>query len=517
MVPLPAADQDWPPKAYDEPAAKIAEWSAWYSGKPEDLRRVYGGHHTSNYPENRSSQYRGGIVGAVSRWFWGPPSDLGEPDERVHVPLADDISGVAAGLLFGDPPDLTSAVEADVDRAAQQDRLDLLAQDMHATLLEAAEVGSGLGGVYLRAYWDRDVRPEPWLTSVHADAAVPEWRGGELSAVTFWWVIDRTDQVVVRHLERHASGVIEHGVYEGTADKLGRPVPLTRHQDTAGLLPAVNTGLDLLTAAYVPNMRPNRLWRSLPGACNLGRSDYSACEPMLDLLDRTWSSLARDMELGVGQIIIPKSTLETLGPGKGAIAHQRRYTPVDVLDRGDSTSWAQAIQHAIRVEEHLTLAMAITQRVISDAGYSGSSFGLPGETSQTATESSNKREKSVVTTARKGLHWRRALAHMTQVLLELGNRLDGWGVATDRPGVQLAESPESPQQAATTVELWTRAQAASTESKVRHLHPDWADDRVQREVDAILAEQALSVPVADPFGGTGDGGEGDEPDPEEQP
>ena len=109
------------------------------------------------------------------------------------------------------------------------------------TILEAAEVASAIGGVYLRPTWDRDVSDDPILTIVHQDYAVPSFasatRGGDVLGRAG---VDEKD--VRRHLERHelsapatiVARYILHGLYKGSQDALGTKEPLTELEQTAG-------------------------------------------------------------------------------------------------------------------------------------------------------------------------------------------------------------------------------------------------------------------------------------------
>jgi hypothetical protein len=60
---------------------------------------------------------------------------------------------------------------------------------------------------------------------------------------------------------------------------------------------------------------------------------------------------------------------------------------------------------------------------------------------------------------------------------------------------------------ATTLQLITAAEAASTEVKVAMLHPDWDEEQIAAEVALIKAEHT-PPPITDPFtsnGGLTDG------------
>lgn len=75
--------------------------------------------------------------------------------------------------------------------------------------------------------------------------------------------------------------------------------------------------------------------------------------------------------------------------------------------------------------------------------------------------------------------------------------------------VTLADSIAPDMQAlATTADLMRRAEAASTETLVRHLHPDWDEPQIAEEVDRIMRESGRTVTDPDLFTGT------PEPNPE---
>ncbi|MFF4701259.1 phage portal protein [Streptomyces chattanoogensis] len=301
---LPEPNSPWPPKQFAAEYAVMRVDDAWYSGDRKRLAQVYA--RDQLRPDGR-------------RRLWGrrPPAP-GQRDERLHIPLAADIANTSASLLFSEPPVFT------VEDSATQTRLDELTEagGVANTLLEAAEVAAALGGVFLRVTWDASLAARPLLTAVHADSALPEFRFGILSAVTFWHELPSDSATVWRHLERHEPGRILHGLYQGDADRLGVRVPLVEHPDVAGLADslgeqgdAIETGLpDALTAAYVPNMRPNRAHRGSP----LGRSDYQGAHDQFDALDIVWSSWMRDIRLARARLIVPDGYLRSNGPGQGA-------------------------------------------------------------------------------------------------------------------------------------------------------------------------------------------------------
>ncbi|MFL1440406.1 phage portal protein [Nocardiopsis protaetiae] len=456
-------------------------------------------------PNPRPSQYRGGVVGTVARWFWGRPPDPQQLPDRLHVPLASDISATNADLLFGEPPTLTVAEQGE-DKPTQ-DRLDWLMVEggVHAALLEAAEIASAYGGVYLRASWDTAVADHPLVDAIAPDCAAPEWRSGRLTAVTLWKVLEDTDDNrVLRHLERHEKGRVYHGLYEGTRDSLGRKLPLTDRPETRGFAVeadgGIPTGATRIAVVYIPNMRPHRIIRGTP----LGRSDYAGSEHLMDALDETWSSLIRDIDLGKGRLVVPSSFLDVHARGEAATfdMDRRVFTPVTGLQSADDkfTDMVEQVQFAIRVDEHLAAAGALTEQIVRGSGFSAQTFGESKDLAITATEVQHRERRSFATRQRKIKYVTPELAGFMETVLEMDAVKLKSKVAPQRPTIEWPDGvQDAPEATARTVELLTRARAASDEVKVRMVHPDWDDTQVLEEVKKIQDEN----PVVDPMAAAG--------------
>lgn len=501
-MPLPANNTPWPPKALAPLLDRIAEYDAWYGGERDQLARVLGRVDQRERPSS-------------FRWtsFWRKEVPLGQRDDRIHVPLPADIATVSADLLFAEPPTLT------VDNKAAQDRLNELVEDaqVHNRLLEAAEVCAALGGAYLKADWDADVAGHPLLAVVHADQAVPEFRWGQLTAVTFWREVAHEAAKVTRHLERHslegdAAGglaVIEHGLYVGTDDNLGMVVPLTDSPETRDLAAsltdgnAVRPGIDLLTAQYVPNLLPNRgRLRNTPH----GRSDFQQLPPIFDALDETYTSWMRDLRLAKARLVVPSGYLDSQGRGQGATfdvdreLYEGLEMPPPQMSGSTSSTGITLVQFAIRWEEHARTAEQLVRKAIETGGYSAQTFGLTDDGGAvTATEVTSKERRSMVTRDRKSRYWKPAVRHMAHVLLALDAAIFASGITPAQPLVEFGDGvSEDPHEVADTLALLEQAKAASTETKVRALHPDWDDKDVDEEVQRIKDEGGMGV-LADPL------------------
>lgn len=512
-MPLPEKNLPWPPQPLLQIAPVMQQWSAWYDGTPEALRAAYSRGLISlgvdpRLAAAREAQHRG-IRGMLQRFWWGRPvHDLTQLQrDMIHVPIAADMAQASADMLFADPPTITT------DDKTAQDRISQFADDgLFSLFAEAAELCAALGGVYLRVTWDKNLRSDaPFLTAVDADMALPEFQWGMLRAVTFWQVVKTDGQTVYRHLERHeldgnGVGIIIHGLYQGTPDNLGRPIPLSELPQTQVFVDALNadgvisTESPGLAVTYIPNQRPQRRWRTDPLGRNLGRSDFDGVEPLMDALDEVYSSWMRDIRLGKARLVIAKSMLEGLGAGNGALfdAEQEIYSPVNVLTQtaGQGGLPLEQVQFAIRVTEHQSTAQQLIDDILRTAGYSTQTFG-EGDTGniRTATEVEQRERRSLLTRDRKLRLTRPRMADSLEKLLAVDKALFSGKADVVRPDITFGDGVQNtPLNLAQTALALRQAEAASTETLVALVHPDWDDDDVQAEAEKILAEHETIVP-----------------------
>lgn len=502
---LPDPNSPWPPKNTAEIHAAYATWSAWYSNSIAELANVYG-----------RTTSRTGLLNRALSWFWTPKETDNESSlVKLHVPVASDLCQVSADLLFSEPPTVT--VEDPKTNVKAQERLDLIAgAGFDQTMTSFAEVSAALGGGFLRVTWDETLCKNVFLTKVDADGALPTFRYGRLVAVTFWRVVSVEGPRVLRHVEHHELqndiGVIFHALYDGTADNLGAPRALADHEATKHLATEVNadgfvsTETPGLAVDYAPNIGPNRKWRLNPHGANLGRSDLDGIEPLMDALDRVYSSLMRDIELGKGRALVAQSALDSLGPGKGASFDMDRaiFTGLKLAPAAmnDAKFPVEVIQFKIRVTEHLEAAAALYGQIIRTAGYSAQTFGEKSEAGGdvTATEVTSKERRSYLTRDRKI----RNLKPVLETLLSKALAVDAVKFNTNVKPVPVSVAfadavQESMESLARTAGLLRGAEVAATKTLVGLVHPEWDDDEVETEVKLIQAERTM---FPDPEQGT---------------
>lgn len=479
----------------------IEEASAWYAGDTSTLASFYDGART---PTRRQRAK-----------FWSTRKPNGTDDRnRLHVPAAADVAATSADLLFGEAPTLSiseaHATNAPSGAKETEERLQELVDlnGLTNTLLEGAEVTAALGGAYLRPVWDPAIAAHTILTVVHADRAVPEFRWGILTAVTFWTVVhtDLSGSEVWRHLERHEAGVILHGLYAGDKEHLGIRRQLADHPATAGLAADQDGAIPLpdgvtgLAVRYVPNVLPNRKRRGQP----VGRSDTAGVEMLMDALDETYSSWMRDIRIGKARIVVPDEFLDRRSRGGGASfdMDQEVFAPLSMDPGSQEKAGITPVEFKIRTDEHAATASALFERIVGNAGYSPQTFGLrPDERGdQTATEVAAREKKSDRTTGRKQRYWAPAVADVAQVMLAVDKTIFGAPVDPSfRPRLNFAEAAPDPKVTAETIELLRRAQAVSLETRVRMAQPHLDEDELVAEVARIREDEGLNV--TDPTGG----------------
>lgn len=495
-MPLPETSIVWPPEQFQPAYDSMRVNDAWYVGDTASLTTEY-----QRTPVTRPAQYQGGLVGAAARFFWGRPQPQGQHRTRLHVPVPADLATTSADLLFSEAPRI---LLPDTQSKAQK-RIEQIINTpaTQSSLLESAEVSAALGGVYLRMVWDTEFADHVMIDSVHADRAVPEWRWGRLAAVTFWTVVEDDGKRVLRHLERHEPGVILHGLYSGDKHDLGQVVPVKEHPSTAWLAQVIDqngsipTGTQELTAAYIPNIRPARRWRNNFELAPLGRSDFEGVEPLFDALDEVYSSWIRDIRLAKARLIVPDGFLDHRKRGEGASfdEDQEVFSTLNMAGKAGDQG-IESHQFSIRVDEHRATATEILRAILRSAGYSASTFGDdPMAVSTTATEVKARERMSERTRDKKTRYWAASLGPFVRTLLEVDNAVFRTGAtATELPEVKFQETVQKdPLELAQTSRELRSAEAASTETLVRMLHPNWDGDTVDAEVKRIHKESGRDV------------------------
>ena len=531
-MPLPVSDPKavWPPEDMQSIFAHMNQWSAWYSNELSKLQDAYGGGaaaDSTGFFASDTGGFKPTIGQRMQRFFIGQRPLGPNRNTKLPIPIAGMICQAVADLLYADPPTFTVRVDTDEDgngvpkKVANptQERLnDLADEGMYTMLARSAEVGAALGGSFLRVAWDKNVVPDrPFLDAVDADQALPEFRWGRLVAVTFWNVVATESTKVWRHLERHeldafGVGVILHGLYEGTIDRLGVRISLNSRPETmplfvmtensavAGQISSESAGL---CVEYVPNQGPNRLWRNSVKGRNLGRSSLDGVEHLMDQLMETMSDWMRARRAAKARVWYDKSLLGNPGPGQGAVADldQETYVGTTQQVKGPNTSMSdklQVLQPKFDPKGYSDTAEALIEQILQLSGFATQTFGMEKNSTRsiesTATEIEARERLTFLT---RGRFIRTQTPHLSRILSKL--------LAVDKaifgtPNVDAPiwiEFPDSVQESmlrlAQTVQTLFAGEAASKDQIVRILHPDWNDDQWDDEVAKLKTEYGASI------------------------
>jgi hypothetical protein len=212
------------------------------------------------------------------------------------------------------------------------------------------------------------------------------------------------------------------------------------------------------------------------------------------------------VRLAKARIIVPKDYLRA-DPDNGGSptfdVDQEIYTTMEMEPSMNADARAMmAHQFAIRYLEHRSTARELMERIVSNAGYAPASLGQATDASGVARTGAALRvseHKTVLTQRRKAAHWKAALEMLCRHTLLIDKEQFGGDVQIPEkdlwPRVEMSDSIiDQPLELAQTALAMKSAEAASTEVRVKILHPDWSDSEVASEVARIRDEVAAAAP-----------------------
>lgn len=450
----------WPPDSANERLDAIRKARSWWSGV--DLAKHAGEHFWTAKDPTAGEK-------------WTKPTIRKE--HRIHVPVAADLSLVAADHLFG----------GGIELPAGDARLNELAEQVSLSTLMpvAAERASGMGEVYLEVGW-RD-RTVPMLNVVDADRVVPEFSWGRMVAAEVGADLAGHRGRRWIYVKRFEPGIIYHRLYQRATGVTTNPLvqqPLAQHPETAALQPVsrMPAGIsDRLALTYVPNARPksNRAG---------GASDTEGAEPLMAAVDEVASGLQRDFRLGKGRLVVSEWLLDRTKPLDGTLfdTNAEIFSPIGSTGEESMRNDIVPYQPDIRVTQHLDAVRDYIMRIVSSAGYSPDSLIVNRVQLPESGIARRLREAaSIRTTQRKIAIWRPAIAEVLSSLMVVAY---GGTPPVIPVSIRSAYAPDIAETANVVAQL-AAASAASTETKVRLVHPTWDDEQVANEVERILEER----------------------------
>lgn len=480
-------NMEWPPM--DLERHKMKEHSTWYSGEAELLANFYfdndlQNYLSLNYGTRNSNKFWARQIKNNSSFF-------------IHVPVANDIAETSSTFLFGESPIIRFASDSEGMKKCQ-DELDkmLVESGFYRKIVEAAEVASAIGGVFIKVAWDSELSDYPIPVVVQPEQAFPRFKFGKLTEVELVYEVSNDGSTVYRLVERISKGKIENELYKGSSDRLGNKVDLKECNATKPLEESVETA-DVMTCFYIPNLLPNKLNRQSPS----GRSDLHGIETLMDALDETFSAWMADIQIARGKIHVPTGYIQKLEGGKTKFnIDTMMYEEMDI-DPTAMSKPIEATQFAIRSAEFEQTCLNLLDRIITSAGYSPQSFGLNiAGRAESGTALNVRERKTYGTTNKKQAYWEGALKDIVNAMCTIKNAFLGGGFTCELDvNIAFMDSvSNNTAETATSVKTLADAKAISTETKVRMVHPEWTDTQIEEEVERILNDESAGMPQDNP-------------------
>jgi hypothetical protein len=483
----------FPPTDWEYWYMKYDEWASWYSGDPEILLKYY----TMYASGNKTAQER----------FWARL----ESEDRagiVHMPAAGDIASTSANLLFAENP---RHKYEEKNESGQRIKTFIDENGLDNILLEGAEIAAAISGCMLKIDIEPGLLKIPIVNIISPTQFFPTFWRGRLQEVLFFRVI-KTDKSgkIYRLFEnrRNENGVllIEYQLHKGTNSTVGPKIDFNLIDETANknLNPVEYPNIDGLGCVYCPNMRPNRL--SI--GSYLGINDYHDVITMMDSLDFAWTSLMRDIELGMAQIFIDEELLsKNKNETSGGLTYLNRFSKFQkAFTKLNLTSWRMggetgakpidSIQFEIRVDQHLKTIKELFLNIVSLSGYSPQTFGLgdAGSAAESGAARKLRENKSQLTRNKKERYWLPVIKSLFKQMqqLDVSSNLSRSYTSQDVT-TELEDSIViDPREQSEVLRNLDQARAISLYMKIKLLHPDWSDKKIKDEVDKINKESGIT-------------------------
>lgn len=501
---------DWPPKQWAPALDTVAHDRAWLIG---DLKRLPKSDTAGSSPVSHRTQFNGGLVGATSRAILGKPNpdSSGRAMIQRHLPVAAELAETVGDLLFGNTPTITPPEGADT-RLEEAIKAYTENPIFAARLVEAGQSCSATGWKFWRVRWDAEVSSQPWIEWLPADKGFASYAGERLTELTFVdeYRLDDTSRTVYRMTETHRPGTIEYILWKGTQTQLGMTVPFEELEQTSYLAdlltehPTVlETGVDVMTAGQVINRATNPAWESHPHLNMYGKSDIQFGGGIWRDIDQGYQEMWHEVDSARARLLVPEVYMDSLDPGRGTVFDwMRDVFPLGQSGNADQVQAIERVQFDMRVDSYLQVIQYATIQAVGHFGLSPMTFGMDQQASgdMTATEIERRERRTVNSWRSRTRYWRAGLSEAVTAWAQVYCVLNSLSPLSEPVNVSMVEPiQDTDQDRARTANEWKVAESASIRTRVRHLHPEWEDAEVDKEVQALKEELGIGQQAHNPF------------------
>jgi hypothetical protein len=413
----------------------------------------------------------------------------------IHSPLARLISRASANSLFGELPSFAAGDESD------QENIDRLVDEneLSAELHRGAMISSSEGEVWGRVVVMPALLDVPMIEFVSSSQVIPDFVGRFVRGATFvtTWATSSTERV--RLLEYYGPGHVDAQLFRGSTNALGIAVDLASFPPTAGTPERVLTGIDQPLVAFIPN--------SLDADPSRGFSDYRGIEQRFLALNEAITIGQRNLQLaGRKRAYVDADYLDASGKLPAFedvfVRHDKDST------MGEAAKPIQMIEYSFEATALIAWVDQLIDSTLSYAGIAPQSVGRSvdgGAISGTALRL--KMAHSLMEAAGKGRYWDRGVTRLLRFAAVIDSRRTteggfgrSWANADELPSITRGDGlPRDDVEAAQIIQSLVAADAISIEERVKLAHPDWSQDQIDAEVEAIeagkpAAPSTLEVP-----------------------
>jgi hypothetical protein len=424
------------------------------------------------------------------------------PWQRRYLvsPVPRMISKAKANLLFGEPMEVRAASEGDQENIERIARENGLAGGHSPEAHRAAMIASSEREVWGRIVVDPTLADVPIIEWASRRHVIPHFSGRFVTGATFVKEWAEGSRRIYRLLEHYEPGVVRSELYLGTPQTLGNQLALDQFGPTEGVPDAVATGFDRPLCAFVPN--------ALDADPSAGYGDYQGLEERFLAINEAATVGQENLRLAGkkralvdakytrGGRLVPGDDVFIRADDEGVAGEGGK--PLQMIDYGfEAAELKTYLDHLI--DTTLTFGGAAPQlvgRSVDGGAISGTALKL-------------KMIHSLMEASGTGGHF----DHGHQRLLRMAAVIDSrrtteggfgrrWQTPDEDPTIARGDGlPRDDMEAAQWLVLVSGAEAISLAEKVRWLHPDWSEDQVDEEVQAIES----SAPEPPAGGGPGGG------------